>query len=129
MIVFQYTQKELNKVFGYRSAKPEMHGVKSDNQFLEIDVEDFGIFGRKKDKIVISLKPKVVGTFRIIAVFFRVFNIPRFFNFDNEINTVRYFLSYLHEIEPTPENISRIVVNTNDHKFINKNKETSAVNC
>lgn len=129
MVIAEYTPSEILKLFSFRSSKPEIFALKSENELLDFWIEDFVISGKKKNKIVLSFRPKVIGTFRVLSVFLRVFNIPRFLNFDNEFNSMKHFLAYLYGIEPSTKNLSLIFSSSSDSKFINKKKELSSINC
>ena len=119
MIIVEFTQKEIQKLFSFRGSGGKVLALKSGNEFLDFEFKEFTLGPLKKGKISLTLFPKVVGTFRVLAVFFRVFNIPRFFTFDNEFNSMEHFIFYVHELEGIEANSKSLSLTGNEKRFIN----------
>ena len=129
MLLIEFSPNQVNKLFSYRSSKPLIFGLKTENNLLDFDFCEFVLQPLKKGKVTVRIIPKVVGTFRVLAIFFRVFNIPRFFTFDNEFNSMKHFLLYVHDMEQSLENAAAINPMGDYSKFVNRVQEMSSVNC
>ena len=125
-IVVDYTPSEVSKSFQFASTKPQRLVLQQNNNYLNFDFDDFELKHSKTDKIVLRFQPKLIGTFRVLAVFYKVFNIPRFFTFDNEFNSMNYFVSYFHQLGDFDSSFSAI---GNISKFTNIHKESTSLNC
>lgn len=113
----------------YRSSQPQIKFLEGENELIESSFESFNLLPMKRGKVVLRVSPKAAGTFRILAVFFRVFNIPRFYPVDTEFNSMGYFLAYLHKTEATPERVKSMVKIGDEKRFVNRCKESGTINC
>lgn len=128
-MLVEYTQQEVTGMIYYRSSQPQIKMLEGENELIESSFESFSVQPMKRGRVVLQVIPKVAGTFRVLAVFFRVFNIPRFYPTDTDFNSMGYFLAYLHKTETTPERINSIVKLGDEKRFVNRCKESGTINC
>jgi hypothetical protein len=125
-LLVEFTPTPTTKLFTYRSTKAQLQVLRAGNDLADFSFLPFAVFSLKRSQVTLQIVPKATGTFRVLAVFFKVFNIPRFFPFDNQFNVLDNFVSYIHGGHPSlPLPAPK---HTRPHLFVNKCKENGSIN-
>ncbi len=66
------------------------------NEHLNFELLGFEIFPFSKQKITLKCVPIKTGTVRLLAFFFKVLNIPRYYVIDEEFDCSQHFKTYMY---------------------------------
>jgi len=96
VLVIEYTSQNARKLFQFRGTKAEVLMIEPNNEYLDLEMFSFEIQPFSKQKVTIKCVPRKIGTFRILAFFYKVFNIPRFYIVDEDFDCSEQFKTFMY---------------------------------
>ena len=70
--------------------------IHPDNDTIDFEILNFEILPFSKQEITLKCIPLKTGTVRLLAFFFKVFNIPRYYAIDEEFDCSDHFKTYMY---------------------------------
>jgi hypothetical protein len=70
--------------------------IEPNNDILNFEINNFEIQPFSKQKITLKCVARKIGTFRLLALFYKVFNIPRFYVIDENFDCSEHFKIYMY---------------------------------